>query len=554
MASKGRTTKRVLRQELEDTHTPFTSEDISGEGAEDEDQTRSQVTVTQLMEMMILQQQNAEERENRRWDEERIRREEERQQRLILEEKIAEMERRRREDEKIERLEREERVAEALISFSKNQERASKKPPKLAPLGDDEDPELYFQHFEQLMNTYEVPTNEWAHRIVSLLAGKALKAFHNDVSPTDAQDYDKIKQAILSSIGMTREDCRREWWRTHKKDSESIPEYGLRIQTWTERYVQNCSTREEVLHAFAIGKVLQDLPIGAAAYVREKGPKTLQEAVRLADNYIKDRQYHSSRGQPFRRWKAESTSTNRDYSQKEKAPGEKASDSHNKETGSKERTTEHSSGYGKHDRKNLSKYFDPEKGPLCFSCRHKGSECPKKVLKVGSPEPKMNYRVQGKVNGKLCNALKIDTGCAHTVVDASLVPTKMYTGKRVHLSAANRTPMDLPLAMVKFDLGGHSFTHEVAVMDGCAEQALLGSDLGILDQLIDLEREQRKTPTVGAVSTRHQVKEEDEQRMADKDATEQSGVTPTSLDGIFDFQDDFFQPGRERTKQTRSQK
>ena len=90
-----------------------------------------------------------------------------------------------------------------------------------------------------------------------------------------------------------------------------------------------------MLHAFAIGKVLQDLPIGAAAYVREKGPKTLQEAVRLADNYIKDRQYHSSRGQPFRRWKTESASTNQDYSQKEKAPGEKASDRHNKETGSK---------------------------------------------------------------------------------------------------------------------------------------------------------------------------------------------------------------------------
>lgn len=124
----------------------------------------------------------------------------------------------------------------------------------------------------------------------------------------------------------------------------------------------------------------------------------------------------------------------------------------------------------------------------------------------------------------------------------------------VHLSAANHTPMDLPLARVKFELGDHSFTHEMAVMENCAEQVLLGSDLRMLDQLIDLERERRKKVRVGAVSTREQTRLEEEQRKAGEDATARSEATTTTLEDVFDFADDLFKPARDKTKLTKGQK
>lgn len=52
-------------------------------------------------------------------------------------------------------------------------------------------------------------------------------------------------------------------------------------------------------------------------------------------------------------------------------------------------------------------------------------------------------------------------------------------------------------------VGNVSIPHEVAVLDNLHDEALLGMDLGVMDMLLDTEREQRKA---------RQAKDEEEQK------------------------------------------
>ena len=79
---------------------------------------------------------------------------------------------------------------------------------KMTRLTESDDIEAYLTTFERLMRSYDVPPARWTHKLVPQLIGKAQQAYVA-MSPREAGDYDKLKQAILRCYDINEESYRR---------------------------------------------------------------------------------------------------------------------------------------------------------------------------------------------------------------------------------------------------------------------------------------------------------------------------------------------------------
>ena len=115
--------------------------------------------------------------------------------------------------------------------------------------------------------------------------------------------------------------------------------------------------------------------------------------------------------------------------------------------------------------------------------------------------------------------MTIDTGAQKTVVKADLVQPEEYTGESMKLLGFDGGAVTVPLAKVWLHIGEYAIQHDVAVCKDPPEQALLGLDIGILDYLMQLEKEQRAEKEASELSvgatTRAQAKAREEQERKD---------------------------------------
>lgn len=91
-----------------------------------------------------------------------------------------------------------------------------------------------------------------------------------------------------------------------------------------------------------------------------------------------------------------------------------------------------------------------------------------------------------------CSKMKIDTGADQTVVSADLVDPKFFTGKTMKLVGFNRAKEEVPMARVWLSMGDFLFQQDVAVLKVAMDPVLLGTELGIIEELMDLSKFQRK--------------------------------------------------------------
>lgn len=122
------------------------------------------------------------------------------------------------------------------------------------------------------------------------------------------------------------------------------------------------------------------------------------------------------------------------------------------------------------------------------------------------------------------------TGAQQSVVRADLVEKDEYVGRSAHLNGFNGSSVVVPIAKVWIDVGKYCIQQEVAVCAKAPEPVLLGLDIGFLDYLLDLEREQRKK-TVG-VNTRAQTRKQAADEAFDQQQSEQDKAQPLAVEGI----------------------
>ena len=90
------------------------------------------------------------------------------------------------------------------------------KPPRWS---DEDTPSEYFNKFEKAMTHNKTDKSEWGTMLPVYLSGRS-QASLAEVEDDDLDDYDKIKEKILVSLGDTTASADRKWWKLSRLPSE----------------------------------------------------------------------------------------------------------------------------------------------------------------------------------------------------------------------------------------------------------------------------------------------------------------------------------------------
>ena len=308
-------------------------------------------------------------------------------------------------------------------------------------------------------------------------------------------------------------------------------------------------------------QLLETLPPAVKIFVKERKPTTSQEAALLADDYVtahkESRLTISSKRESVVCHKCKKAGH---YARE--CPGEAKSDANTEPD--KESTVKVDSK--PRLRRDIAKHL------TCYHCHKKGHiamECPDKVLlcqqtaKLQKVALTKQLERAGKVGEHDVTKIVLDTGCSRTLVRRDLVSQeKFIEGAVVPIRCAHGDTVVYPLALVDITLGGCSLQVEAAVSETLPLDALLGTDVPVLKQLID-EATAETVEEGFLVTTRAQSKRRAQEEQLQQEKEKKSGTTPSSLDSestdkfeswIQDLDDDLFEGGRVKRLLTRGQK
>ena len=332
---------------------------------------------------------------------------------------------------------------------------------KLEPWRDEDLPEAYLSKFERMMREAEIPNKEWASRLISLLSGKALTAFHNNVPPSVTESYDELKEALLEALGLSLDHCRKTFWSFTKKYGETPQEAMRRVESTYDRIVHQCETKHDSWWEMVTGRYLSAFSPEVADYVRLRQPKTTVEMANLVQQHYDGKQAWRDRRQfrskPYERGGVSGLRGDGEHTEPAPTNGDRQGERHEYHSG--QRPSNRGQRYGGSSVKQEPGRERDEKdgsvrGPVCFSCGkrgHKKFDCPNKIARVTSSGRIVSPRVIGQVGSTEC-AMTIDSGALLTMVRADLVKQEEYSGEMLTLKVK---PL-LPVLLVCGSISGNT--------------------------------------------------------------------------------------------------
>ena len=163
---------------------------------------------------------------------------------------------------------------------------------------DDETPSEYFVKFEKAMAHNRIPKREWGQLLPVYLSGKAQASF-TQVGDEMLDDYERVKETILESLGDTPASAGQRWWTMARQTGEDPGAFYLRVRSTGLRRLHGLKTREEIIEQFILSRFLSLLPQDCYSCVVTKCPKNGLEASRLVQEYEETRSF-ARRHQPWR--------------------------------------------------------------------------------------------------------------------------------------------------------------------------------------------------------------------------------------------------------------
>ncbi|KAK7880059.1 hypothetical protein WMY93_033267 [Mugilogobius chulae] len=161
--------------------------------------------------------------------------------------------------------------------------------PKLLPLAPDDDIEHFLTTFERMAQVCRWPDEEWAVRLVPLLTGKARSAYVV-MDMKDAEDYDKVKDAILAKYEITSETYRRRFRSLHIEPNETPRELYVRLKELFTRWIQpEKTTIKKMSEKLILEQFLRMVTPELEVWIKEHDPDTAEEAARLAEVFMSAR-------------------------------------------------------------------------------------------------------------------------------------------------------------------------------------------------------------------------------------------------------------------------
>ena len=154
--------------------------------------------------------------------------------------------------------------------------------PTLQKLGPEDDIEHFLSTFERIATQQGWPGEVWATQLAGLLTGKALAAYAG-LSGEKAASYDEVKAAVLHRFDVNEETYRRRFRSDRKKPEESYQNWGSRLNDHFTQWTKDQPMAVEEL--MVLDQFLHGVPEDLRVWLKERRPGSLQQAMKLADDY-----------------------------------------------------------------------------------------------------------------------------------------------------------------------------------------------------------------------------------------------------------------------------
>nr|XP_027236067.1 uncharacterized protein LOC113827386 [Penaeus vannamei] len=348
--------------------------------------------------------------------------------------------------------------------------------------------DAYILRFERLATSAGWDRDVWAVSLASLLQGKALETYQH-LSPVEARDFERVKEALLRCFQCTAEGYRLRFRNSKFHKNETASQFANRLKNNLTRWIELAGCKQTYVDVYDLVLTEQFLSAcdkSMVLFLKEHDFQTFDQMIKYAELYMeahvnygrKDREGHerSATG----RASANINSTSGVNRGEERMKGgtracfvcgradHLAKDCYNRFGGSKYKDS-------KGVRSNVEKAAMPHYGDKLMIAR-------------------------GKVEG-VCVDVFRDPGCTTVLVKDSLVPKSKLTGRMVDIRMANNMVFKYPEAFISVDTPFFTGNSLAACLPDPRYDLVIGTIEGSSDGGMSVQ--------VSAVTTRLQKREEE---------------------------------------------
>ena len=177
---------------------------------------------------------------------------------------------------------------EAQKALTQPRETIKAKAPKIQAFNEGKDEmDSYLLRFERYATAQKWEPDTWATGLSALLQGKALDVYAL-MPKEDALNYDKLKVALLKRYELTEEGFKRKYKECRPENGKTFQQFTTRMKSYFTRWIDMASIEKsyEGLQDLILREQLtficnRDLEL----FLREREPKSLEQASKLADQY-----------------------------------------------------------------------------------------------------------------------------------------------------------------------------------------------------------------------------------------------------------------------------
>ena len=177
---------------------------------------------------------------------------------------------------------------EAQKALTQPRETIKAKAPKIPAFNEGKDEmDSYLLRFERYATAQKWEPDTWATGLSVLLQGKALDVYAL-MPKEDALNYDKLKVALLKRYELTEEGFKHKYKKGRPENGETFQQFTTRMKSYFTRWIEMASIEKsyEGLQDLILREQLtficnRDLEL----FLREREPKSLEQASKLADQY-----------------------------------------------------------------------------------------------------------------------------------------------------------------------------------------------------------------------------------------------------------------------------
>ncbi|XP_042329940.1 uncharacterized protein LOC121934032 [Sceloporus undulatus] len=162
---------------------------------------------------------------------------------------------------------------------------AEANPWKLTKMGPQDDAEAFINTFERIATAAKWPRDQWALLLAPCLTGPAQEAV-DTLPPTDAKDYDRVKEVILHTLNISEDTYRRRLRELRWAPGLHPRTLGQKVKANALRWLKPAvRSATEVAEQIMIEQYVMALPSSARNWVRCHRPQALDEAMLLMEAF-----------------------------------------------------------------------------------------------------------------------------------------------------------------------------------------------------------------------------------------------------------------------------